>query len=1198
MSNNFLDLLKEKIVVFDGAMGSNLQSQNLTIEDWGGANFENCSENLLYTKPEAIEQVHVGFLEAGVDVIETNSFGGGEVVLAEFGMVAQAYDVNLKAAQLAKKLANDYATKVQPRFVAGSIGPGTKLPTLGHITYDNLKKSYEQQVRGLYDGGADLFIVETCQDLLQIKAALAAIFEFFVERKVKIPVITQVTIETFGTMLNGTEIASALTSLEPFPIDVIGMNCGTGPDQMTEHIKYLCENAPIPVSVLPNAGLPEVKDGQQFYTETPEDFSQKVEHFAKDFGANIVGGCCGTSFEHIRQTVEKMQRLSPKNRDFKFIPSASSIYFSQPYTQDNSFLIVGERVNASGSKKMRDLLNAEDWDGLIKLAKEQEREGAHVLDVNVDFVGRDGVADMHELVSKLVTNVKIPLMLDSTEWEKMEAGLKLAGGKCILNSTNYEDGEPRFLKVLELAKKYGAAIVIGLIDEEGMARTADDKVKIARRAFKQSVEFGIEAHDIFFDPLALPISTGIEEDRANAEQTVTAIKQIHEEMPAANIILGVSNISFGLNPAARVVLNSVFLHECVEAGMNSAIVNASKILPLNRFNEHEIEVALELIYDKRKFEGDICTYDPLTEFTTLFEGKTAKSMKVDTSHLSVEDKLKHHVIDGEKIGLEENLTKALETYPALEIVNDILLDGMKTVGELFGSGQMQLPFVLQSAEVMKTAVKFLEPFMEKVEGETSKGTMVLATVKGDVHDIGKNLVDIILTNNGYKVHNIGIKQTIEDILKVYDETKADAIGMSGLLVKSTLIMRDNLEIMNGRSINVPVILGGAALNRKYVDNDLIPLYNGKLFYARDAFDGLHAMDELTQKDEAGTRSAEIKTKSASANGNGFSKGQSPKIEDQNIETLSDSEDLIGEDAKLGFDTMKEANRNAKHRSGDTTHTEKSDVSRDVPIPTAPFYGSKVVEIKDLTKVFAFVNETALFKGQWQYKQGRKSKEEYQEILDKEVYPKFREIKAKAIREKLLEAKLVYGYFPCNSEGNDLIIYQDDQKTERLRFTFPRQPKKQRGAKNLCLADYFASKDSGKVDVVAFDLVTMGRKASEHAAELFKADRYNDYLLFHGLSVESAEALAEMWHKRIREELGIAENDAKDLAKLFHQGYQGSRYSFGYPACPNLEDQTKLFELLQPERIDVELSEEFQLHPEQSTSAIIIHHPEARYFNVE
>jgi 5-methyltetrahydrofolate--homocysteine methyltransferase len=1195
--SKFLDLLKEKIVVFDGAMGTNLMAQNLTLDDFGGANFENCSENLLYTRPDAVLNVHRAFLEVGSDVIETNTFGGNTVVLQEFGIADKAYDVNFRAAQMAKGIANDFSTNDKPRFVAGSMGPGTKLPTLGHISFLELKENYREQVRGLFDGGVDLFIVETCQDILQTKAALAAIFEFFEKQRVKIPVIAQVTIETFGTMLNGTEISAALTALEPFPIDVVGMNCGTGPKQMTESIKYLCENSPIPVSVLPNAGLPEVKDGAMFYDETPESFTRQVLHFAQDFGANIVGGCCGTTPEHLKMVVEQVERLSPKQRNPNLVPSASSIFIQQPYTQDNSFLIVGERVNASGSKKMRDLLEREDWDGLVSLAKEQEREGAHILDVNVDFVGRDGEKDMHELVSRLVTNVKIPLMLDSTEWQKMEAGLQHAGGKCILNSTNYEDGEERYLKVLELAKEYGAAVVVGTIDEEGMARTAEGKLKIAHRAYKQAVEFGFEGHDIFFDPLALPISTGIEEDRENAKATIEAIKQIHAELPEANIILGVSNVSFGLNPASRVVLNSIFLHECVEAGMNSAIVNASKILPLNRFNEHEIEVALDLIYDRRKFakdgDSEVCTYDPLGEFTTMFEGKTAKSMKVDVSNLSTEDKLKHHIIDGEKIGLEENLNKALEKYPALEIVNDILLDGMKTVGDLFGSGQMQLPFVLQSAEVMKTAVKFLEPFMEKVEGESNKGVMVLATVKGDVHDIGKNLVDIILTNNGYKVVNLGIKQPVDDILKAYEETKCDAIGMSGLLVKSTLVMRDNLEIMNERGINVPVVLGGAALNRRYVDDELVPLYNGKLFYARDAFDGLHAMDVLAQKDAAETIQDKAKAKSVAAKGNG--KDQKPEIENQSsIQTVEDAEDLVGEDAKLG----KQAARVRSRASGDTTHTARSEVSQNVEIPSAPFYGSKIVEIKDLNKVFDFINETALFKGQWQYKQGSKTKEEYEQTLQETVRPKFAEIKAKAIREKLLDAKLVYGYFPCQSEGNDLIIYEDDKKTEKLRFTFPRQPLEQRGGKNLCLADYFASKDSGKIDVVAFDLVTMGRRASEYAAELFKNDNYTDYLLFHGLSVESAEALAEMWHKRIRTELGFAQNDASELTKLFHQGYQGSRYSFGYPACPNLEDQTKLFELLRPERIDVELSEEFQLHPEQSTSAIIVHHPDAKYFNVE
>ncbi len=1193
--SKFLDLLKEKIVVFDGAMGTNLMAQNLTLDDFGGANFENCSENLIYTRPDAVLNVHRAFLEVGSDVIETNTFGGNTVVLQEFGIADKAYDVNFRAAQMAKNLANDFSTKDKPRFVAGSMGPGTKLPTLGHISFLDLKENYREQVRGLFDGGVDLFIVETCQDILQTKAALAAIFEFFEKQKVKIPVIAQVTIETFGTMLNGTEISAALTALEPFPIDVIGMNCGTGPKQMTESIKYLCENAPMPVSVLPNAGLPEVKDGAMFYDETPESFTKQVLHFTQDFGANIVGGCCGTTPEHLKLVVEQVERLSPKQRNPNLVPSASSIFIQQPYTQDNSFLIVGERVNASGSKKMRDLLEREDWDGLVSLAKEQEREGAHILDVNVDFVGRNGEKDMHELVSRLVTNVKIPLMLDSTEWQKMEAGLQHAGGKCILNSTNYEDGEERYLKVLELAKEYGAAVVVGTIDEEGMARTAEGKLKIAHRAYKQAVEFGFEGHDVFFDPLALPISTGIEEDRENAKATIEAIKQIHLELPEANIILGVSNVSFGLNPASRVVLNSIFLHECVEAGMNSAIVNASKILPLNRFNEHEIEVALDLIYDRRKFEGDVCTYDPLGEFTTMFLGKTAQSMKVDVSNLSTEEKLKHHIIDGEKIGLEDNLKLALESYPALEIVNDILLDGMKTVGDLFGSGQMQLPFVLQSAEVMKTAVKFLEPFMDKVEGESNKGVMVLATVKGDVHDIGKNLVDIILTNNGYKVVNLGIKQPVDEILKAFEETKCDAIGMSGLLVKSTLVMRDNLEIMNERGISVPVVLGGAALNRRYVDDELVPLYNGKLFYARDAFDGLHAMDLLAGKDFAAdiTEKTESKAKSATASTNG--KDQRPKTEDQSsIQTVEDTEDLVGEDAKLG----KQAARVRSRISGDTTHTTKSDISTDVEIPNAPFYGSKVVRDIDLDEVFAFTNETALFKGQWQYKQGKSSKEDYAKLLEKTVYPKFAAIKEKAKKENLLTPKVVYGYFPCQSEGNDLIIYEDDKQTEKLRFTFPRQPIEQRGGKNLCLADYFASKDSGKIDVVAFDLVTMGRRASEYAAELFKNDNYTDYLLFHGLSVESAEALAEMWHKRIRTELGFAQNDASELAKLFHQGYQGSRYSFGYPACPNLEDQTKLFELLKPERIDVELSEEFQLHPEQSTSAIIIHHPQAKYFNIE
>ncbi len=1173
--STILEILKDRIVVFDGAMGTNLQVQNLTVEDYGGPQFEGCPEYLLISKPSAVEKVHAGFLEVGCDVIETNSFGATPVVLNEYGIPELSYELSRRAGELAKRIASDFSAKDKPRWVAGSIGPGTKLPTLGQITFRELKEAYAQEVRGLLDGGVDLLIVETCQDLLQTKSALAAIFEDFAANKRRVPVIAQVTIESNGVMLNGTEISAALTSLAPFPIDVIGMNCGTGPKHMVEHLRYLCENAPLPVSVLPNAGLPSVVEGKMHYDETPETFTAQIEHFARDFGANIVGGCCGTTPAHLKLVVEAVKNIQPRRRNPTLLPAAASIYFQQPYRQDTSFLIVGERVNASGSKKMRDLLNAEDWDGLVSLAKEQEREGAHVLDVNVDFVGRDGERDMHELASRLVTNVKIPLMFDSTEWQKMEAGLQNAGGKSILNSTNYEDGVPRFIKVIDLAKAYGAGVVIGTIDEQGMARAAEKKFEIAKRAFEQATgELGFPGSDIFFDPLALPISTGIEEDRRNAAETIAALKRIKSDLPGCFTILGVSNISFGLSPASRVVLNSVFLHDAVEAGLDAAIVNASKIEPLNRIGERELKVARELIYDQRRFEGDVCVYDPLTEFTKLFEGVKAKAKKKASKGETVEERLKNHIIDGEKIGLEDELKTALEKYSALAIINDILLEGMKVVGDLFGSGQMQLPFVLQSAEAMKAAVRYLEPFIEKKGGATAKGTMVLATVKGDVHDIGKNLVDIILTNNGYKVINLGIKQPIDNILDAYAQHSADAIGMSGLLVKSTLIMRENLELMNERGIAVPVVLGGAALTRRYVEDDLKSLYHGDLFYARDAFAGLHTMDLLTNGREPDQALETVQD-------------EQPKATEQ------DNEDLIGEEAKLGIKRTARP-RGVLRSLEDTAHTTRSLVNPEARIPSAPFYGSRVVTEIPLADVFSFVNETALFKGQWQFKQGRRPAGEYQTFVREKVQPIYRELTQRSEVEKLLIPKVVYGYFPCSSSGNDLIVYHDDARTERLRFTFPRQP----AGKHLCLADYFASQESGRTDLVGFQLVTVGKRASEYSQQLFKSDNYADYLYFHGLSVESAEALAELWHKRMRIELGIAGDDAAELSKLFHQAYQGSRYSFGYPACPDLEDQAKLFELLDPSRIGVELTEEFQLEPEQSTSAIIVHHPEAKYFSID
>src|SRR5256886_4740226 len=782
-------------------MGTNLHAQDLSVDDYGGPQFEGCPEHLLITMPDAVEKVHAGFLEVGCDVVETDSFGSTSIVLAEYQIAHLAYDLNKKAAKLAKRVASDFSTKEKPRWVAGSMGPTTKLPTLGHISFLDMKASYREQARGLLDGGADLLIVETCQDILQTKSALAAIFEEFESLKRRVPVIAQVTIEAFGTMLMGTEIGAALTALEPFPIDVLGMNCATGPQQMSDNVRYLCQNWSRAVSVIPNAGIPENVGGYAVFKETPESLAKELLHFARDLGVNIVGGCCGTTPAHLKAVVEAVKDLAPLKREVQHTAASSSIFIQQPYRQDTSLLIVRARVNASGSKKMRDLLNVEDWDGLVSLAREQEREGAHVLDVNVDFVGRDGEKDMHQLASRLATNIKIPLMFDSTEWQKMEAGLQHAGGKCILNSTNYEDGEPRFAKVLELAKKYGASVVIGAIDEEGMARSAEGKLKIAKRAYDQATaEFELPASDIFFDSLALPISTGIEEDRRNALETIEGIRRIKHELQGVFTILGVSNISFGLSPASRIVLNSVFLHDAVEAGLDAAIVNASKVEPLNRIGEQELKVARDLIYDRREFDGDVCTYDPLTQFTTLFENVKTKRAKKASKGETVEERLKNHIIDGEKIGLEAELTTALEKYPALDIINNVLLEGMKVVGDLFGSGQMQLPFVLQSAEAMKAAVRFLEPFMEKKGGATAKGTKVLATVKCDVHDIGKNLVDMILTNTGYKVVNLGIKQTIESILQAHEEHQADAIGMSGLLVKSTLIMKDNLDLMNERGI--------------------------------------------------------------------------------------------------------------------------------------------------------------------------------------------------------------------------------------------------------------------------------------------------------------------------------------------------------------------------------------------------------------
>ncbi|BAY12256.1 methionine synthase [Calothrix sp. NIES-2098] len=1179
MAHPFLERLRSPerpVIVFDGAMGTNLQTQNLTAEDFGGPQYEGCNEYLVHTNPEAVAKVHRDFLAAGADVIETDTFGATSIVLAEYDLADQTYYLNKTAAELAKRVAAEFSTPEKPRFVAGSIGPTTKLPTLGHIDFNTMKTAFAEQADALWDGGVDIFIVETCQDVLQIKAALNGIEEVFAKKGDRRPLMVSVTMESMGTMLVGTEISAVLTILEPFPIDILGLNCATGPDLMKPHIKYLAEHSPFTVSCIPNAGLPENVGGQAHYRLTPMELRMALMHFVEDLGVQVIGGCCGTRPEHIQQLAEIAKDLKPKVRQPNLEPAAASIYTTQPYDQDNSFLIVGERLNASGSKKCRELLNAEDWDGLVSMARSQVKEGAHILDVNVDYVGRDGVRDMHELVSRIVNNVTLPLMLDSTEWEKMEAGLKVAGGKCLLNSTNYEDGEPRFLKVLELAKKYGAGVVIGTIDEEGMARTAEKKFAIAQRAYRQAVEYGIPPTEIFFDTLALPISTGIEEDRANGKATIEAIRRIRQELPGCHVILGVSNISFGLSPAARIVLNSMFLHEAMSVGMDAAIVSASKILPLSKIEPQHQEVCRQLIYDERRFEGNVCVYDPLGELTTVFAGVTTKRNKGVDESLPIEERLKRHIIDGERIGLEAQLTKALEQYPPLEIINTFLLDGMKVVGELFGSGQMQLPFVLQSAETMKAAVAYLEPFMEKSEaGNNAKGTVIIATVKGDVHDIGKNLVDIILSNNGYKVINLGIKQSVENIIQAYEQHKPDCIAMSGLLVKSTAFMKENLEVFNEKGISVPVILGGAALTPKFVYEDCQNTYKGKVVYGKDAFSDLHFMDKLMPAkaadkwdnlqgflDEAGTEKSEI---------------ASPKSE------------VITEKSSLKTQNLELSNEI------DTRRSEA--VSVDIERPTPPFWKTKLLQSSDISleKIFNYLDLQALIAGQWQFRKPKEqTKEEYQAFLNEKVYPILEDWKNRIIAEKLLHPQVIYGYFPCQAEGNKLHIYDTNRldAKEIAKFEFPRQ----KSLRRLCIADFFAPKESGIIDVFPMQAVTVGEIATEYAQKLFADHQYTDYLYFHGLAVQLAEALAEWTHARIRQELGFAAEEPDNIRDILAQRYRGSRYSFGYPACPNIQDQYKQLELLRTDRINLYMDESEQLYPEQSTTAIIAYHPVAKYFS--
>ena len=1198
------------VLVFDGATGTSLQQMNLSAEDFGGAALEGCNENLVFTRPDAVQAVHRQFLDAGCDVIETDTFGAASTVLAEYNLEDQAFAINKRAAELAREVADAYSTPDKPRFVAGSMGPTTKLPTLGHIGFDELRDAFAEQAEGLIAGDVDLFIVETCQDVLQIKAALQGIEQAFRRTGQRRPLMVSVTMETTGTMLVGSDIAAVVAILEPFPIDVLGLNCATGPEQMKEHVRYLSEHCPFVVSCIPNAGLPENIGGVAHYRLTPTEMKMQLMHFVEDLGVQVIGGCCGTTPAHIAALAELAQELTPAPRPvrrsqgaadpsgprpaLRFEPAASSIYGVTPYHQDNSFLIIGERLNASGSKKVRELLAEEDWDGLVAVARGQVKENAHVLDVNVDYVGRDGERDMRELVSRLVTNVNLPLMLDSTEWQKMEAGLKVAGGKCILNSTNYEDGDERFFKVLELARSYGAGVVVGTIDEQGMARTAERKLAIAQRAYRDAVEFGIPAHEIFYDPLALPISTGIEEDRENGLATVQAIRMIREQLPGVHVVLGVSNVSFGLSPAARIVLNSVFLHDCCEAGMDAAIVSPAKILPLAKISAEHQQVCRDLIHDRRRFENGVCVYDPLTELTQLFEGVSAKEARASgpsLDQLPIEERLKQHIIDGERIGLDAALTIALERYKPLEIINTFLLDGMKVVGDLFGSGQMQLPFVLQSAETMKAAVAQLEPLMDKVEGESNaKAKFLIATVKGDVHDIGKNLVDIILTNNGYEVINLGIKQPVEAIIEAQQTHQADCIAMSGLLVKSTAFMKDNLEAFNEAGIDVPVILGGAALTPRFVNKDCREVYRGQVIYGRDAFADLRFMDALVTAREAGTWSNREGFLDGAPEGLGLEQAGGG---DAASETVAPAEPINTQANQL--------QANPTQANPTQPNDSRSEQVPEEPALEPPFWGSRVLDEHSipLQEVFAYLDRNALFAGQWQLRKAQgQSREDYEAMLEAKAEPVLQHWMERCLQDSLLTPRVAYGYFPCGRQGNAVLVFDPDQSDQLLgRFELPRQ----RSGNRYCIADFYRDLEHGAdgtlrpTDVLPMQAVTMGDTATRVAQELFQSDQYSDYLYFHGLGVQMAEALAEWVHARIRRELGHPDPADMPLRDVLAQRYRGSRYSFGYPACPTVGDSRQQLLWLGADRIGLSMDDSDQLEPEQSTTALVALHSQARYF---
>ncbi len=1157
---HLLDALRDQVLLCDGGMGSRVQALTLDTESdyWGR---ENCTDVLCLSRPDLVREIHRGYFAAGADMVETNTFGASPVTLAEFDLAERAFEINKIAGELAREAAETFSDG-RHRWVVGSVGPGTKLPSLGNIAYDPLEAALAEQCRGLIAGGVDAILIETCQDTLQIKAAVNGAKIARRAAGTDTPIFVQVTVETTGTLLVGPDIAAAATVINALDVPLIGLNCATGPQEMAEHVAWLAANWPGLISVQPNAGLPELVDGQTHYPLGAAELASWVERFVIQDGVNLIGGCCGTSLPHIQALDAMLRRRggfrpAPVARKPIWVPSVASLYQSVPLRQENAIFAIGERCNANGSRKWRELQEKHDWDGCVSMGREQGDEGSHALDICTAFVGRDENLEMTEVIRRFTASVNTPLVIDSTETPVIAAALKLHGGKAIINSINFEDGEGAATDRLKLAKQFGAAVIALTIDEVGMAKTAEDKVRIATRL----VEFACDQHglaqsDLMIDPLTFTIATGNEDDRKLALWTLEGIAAIHAKFPDIQIILGLSNVSFGLNPAARAVLNSVFLDHAQRAGMTGAIVHVSKIRPLHLIAPEEVKVAEDLIFDRRS-DG----YDPLQKMLEIFADRkladAVKKKRADTA----EGRLKDRIVDGDRKGLTDDLDEALLTLSPLDIINTVLLDGMKVVGELFGSGKMQLPFVLQSAETMKAAVAYLEPKMERIEGQ-EKGTIVLATVKGDVHDIGKNLVDIILTNNGYRVVNLGIKVPLADMLHAVTQHRAHAIGMSGLLVKSTVVMRENLEEMSRQGIDVPVLLGGAALTRNYVEDACVASYAcGRVAYARDAFDGLHLMDRVT--------------------GNGFD-DYLAAVQAKRAGKARNTTRTLGQADERAFAPI----------DVPTVQKRRRRLTGDVPVVQPPFWGARIIEAAPKA-IVPFVNERSLYQFQWGFRKQGKTLEEFLGWAKQELRPVMRRMLTICETEDILRPQASYGYWKAAGQGNDLIIFDQDGTTERARFALPRQPKED----GDCIADFFRDVDDAERDVIGLQVVTVGQKASDTARVWFEANRYQDYLYLHGLSVEMAEAMAEYTHKRIRAELGFAAEDDRDMEKMLSQSYRGSRYSFGYPACPRLEDQEPILSLLDARRIGVDLSDEFQLHPEQSTSAIVVLNPHAKYFSV-